>query len=130
MGLVIPILVIWITIVGKLLAKQWKGKIGDNLTIYNSNLINNKNNIHGSLPKGTKSKTLTISQLVFQLQTSRFQSHSESRLWFHTIFQSLVPLNKLLFLACAKMSPLSKLMIPPKILPCHFNLNSTNTLLS
>ena len=56
-------------------------------TIYNSN-YNNKTNLRGSFPNWTKSKQLTVSQLVLQLQTSRVNSHSTLSLLsaFHTSF--------------------------------------------
>ena len=59
---------------------------------------------------------------------------------FHTLFYSLFPLNQLLSLACTKISPVSNFCcvstncFDPLSLSlfsaCHFNLYSTNTLLS
>ena len=65
-------------------------------TIYISNYRNNKNNIHCSFAKWTKSKPLTASQLVLQLWNSRVQFHSQSLPCFYTIFWSLVPQNQLI----------------------------------
>ena len=55
---------------------------------------------------------------------------------FHTNILGIVPLNQLLSLAGAKISPVCKLEVLPKfsnffqISLCHFNLYSTNTRLS
>ena len=80
MGLVISILVIWITNVRQLLAHQWNGQTQRQFIIV-IKIIITISVVH--FPNELNQKPLTVSQLVLQLQ----------------IFQSLVSLNQLLSLA-------------------------------
>ena len=80
MGLVISILVIWITNVRQLLAHQWNGPTQRQLIIV-IKIIITISVVH--FPNELNQKPLTVSQLVLQLQ----------------IYQSLVQLNQLLSLA-------------------------------
>ena len=75
MGLVISILVIWITNVRQLLAYQWKGQTRGQFIIVIKIMIT-ITVVH--FPNELNQKPLTVSQLVLQLQTSKVQSHSKS----------------------------------------------------
>ena len=75
MGLVISILVIWITNVRQLLAHQWKGQTRRQFIIVIKIMIT-ITVVH--FPNELNQKPLTVSQLVLQLQTSKVQSHSKS----------------------------------------------------
>ena len=72
MGLVISILVIWITNVRQLLAHQWKRQTQRQF-ITEIKIIITISMVH--FPNELNQKLLTVSQLVLQLQTSRVQSH-------------------------------------------------------
>ena len=62
----------WITNVSKLLAHQWKGQTQRQFIIV-IKIIITVSVVH--FPNELNQKTLTVSQLVLQLQTSRVQSH-------------------------------------------------------
>ena len=75
---------------------------------------NNKNNMHVSLPKGTKSTTLTVSRLFLQLQTSRVYSHSQPLLCFSHYLLKFSPTKPIAFsrlcgkVSCVKTSEFSR----------------------
>ena len=135
MGLVISILVIWITKVRKLLCSSIERTNLRQVLEVIKIIIKN---IHGSLlPKGTKSKVLRVSQLALQLELSSFLSHFQSFLCFSHYLLNISPTKPNAFsrlsknLSCVQTfesfhnSPTSA-----KISMCHFNLYSTNTILS
>ena len=135
MGLVLSILVIWITKVRELLAHHWKRQTQRQFTIVIKIII-----------------TLSVVHFPNELNQKRSQYYNWSCKYklselsltlnllsaFHTICCSLVPLNQPLSLACAKFSPVFKLLNSSKVLQglplpkflCYFNLYSTNTFLS
>ena len=131
MGFVISILVIWIINARKLLAHQWKGQIQRQFTIVTKiittiyvvhfqNELNPKRSLYSNW---SCNYSLPVLSPTFILFTA-----------FHTICYSLAPLNQLISLACAKISPVFILLKFFQNSPslsdlsaCHFILHSTRS---